>query len=130
MIDSSTMHAATAESIHFAGREEFDAVRGQLAPLQVFEIGAEIRDDRTLFAAFAAALEFPDYFGHNWDALDECLRDLGWLDISAGLIVVLRHSESLWKSNPVLAGRLVELWLTAAEDWRVSEVPFHLVFEW
>ncbi|MET8980068.1 barstar family protein [Streptomyces sp. NPDC004539] len=28
-----------------------------------------------LFTEWAAALRFPDHFGHNWDAFADCLRD-------------------------------------------------------
>ena len=36
-------------------------------------------DKATLLARFAAALQFPDWFGHNWDALADCITDLSWL---------------------------------------------------
>jgi hypothetical protein len=41
-----------------------------------------------LLRFLAAHLSFPDYFGHNWDALDECLRDLAWLPATE---VILSH---------------------------------------
>jgi RNAse (barnase) inhibitor barstar len=38
--------------------------------------GSGIGSKETFLDAVSAALTFPDYFGHNWDALDECLRDI------------------------------------------------------
>jgi hypothetical protein len=37
--------------------------------------GRELREPGSLFAAFARALSFPDYFGYNWAALADCLHD-------------------------------------------------------
>jgi hypothetical protein len=45
----------------------------------VVQIGPGVRRKRQLWAAFERGLPLPDYFGRNWDALDECLRDLSWL---------------------------------------------------
>jgi RNAse (barnase) inhibitor barstar len=40
-------------------------------------LGVTRKED--LLRCIAAKLKFPDYFGFNWDALDECLADLSWL---------------------------------------------------
>lgn len=37
--------------------------------------GRQLRDRASLFTAFARELSFPSYFGHNWDALVDCLHD-------------------------------------------------------
>ncbi|GAA4360811.1 hypothetical protein GCM10023088_00280 [Actinomadura verrucosospora] len=37
--------------------------------------GRELLDPASLFRAFARELSFPGYFGHNWDALVDCLHD-------------------------------------------------------
>ncbi|WP_162931052.1 barstar family protein [Streptomyces sporangiiformans] len=37
--------------------------------------GRELREPKNLFAAFARELSFPGHFGHNWDALVDCLHD-------------------------------------------------------
>jgi RNAse (barnase) inhibitor barstar len=38
--------------------------------------GTAITSVSTLFEEMARAFRFPDYFGHNWAALMDCLRDL------------------------------------------------------
>ena len=40
------------------------------------------------FQEASAALRFPDYFGWNWDAFDECMTDLDWLLFSEIDIVI------------------------------------------
>ncbi|MEU4777736.1 barstar family protein [Micromonospora sp. NPDC023633] len=40
------------------------------------------------FYEISDALLFPSYFGWNWAALSECLRDLNWLPADGYLIVV------------------------------------------
>lgn len=57
--------------------------------------GSAITNVSTLFEEMARAFRFPDYFGHNWAALTDCLRDLGdrespriavlWLEADASL---------------------------------------------
>jgi hypothetical protein len=44
--------------------------------------GELCRSDRQFFDEAALALDFPSYFGRNWDAFDECFGDL--LDVTDG----------------------------------------------
>ncbi|WP_062050487.1 barstar family protein [Bacillus sp. JCM 19034] len=42
--------------------------------------GKKCSDVEGLFDEFAIKLQFPNYFGKNWAAFDECINDLEWLD--------------------------------------------------
>ncbi len=50
--------------------------------------GAKAETTAALFDEFAAALQFPPYFGENWPAFDECLADLEWLPAAEHVVVV------------------------------------------
>jgi len=54
--------------------------------------GQKMRQYQGLFDEFAAALQFPWYFGENGNAFDECISDLSWLQPLAGYVLVIMHS--------------------------------------
>ncbi|MGH9120384.1 MAG: barstar family protein [Acidimicrobiales bacterium] len=74
--------------------------RGDLGGLLVATLGGRrMSTRRDLFREFQRALELPDYFGRNWDALDECLADLDWLDgksnsVPQGYVLVVEESQT------------------------------------
>jgi RNAse (barnase) inhibitor barstar len=40
---------------------------------------SHINSKNSLLDIIGSELQFPDYYGRNWDALEECLRDLSWV---------------------------------------------------
>jgi RNAse (barnase) inhibitor barstar len=55
---------------------------------RIVQIPAGISIKMELLATLAGGLEFPGYFGWNWDALDECLRDLSWIESPRQIVLV------------------------------------------
>jgi hypothetical protein len=53
-------------------------------------IPKNITSKHALLATLATQLKFPDYFGGNWDALEECIGDLSWLPIGP---VIVKHAD-------------------------------------
>ena len=49
---------------------------------------ATIASKQELLAALARALGFPLHFGHNWDALEESLREFSWAKSSKSIALV------------------------------------------
>lgn len=131
MIQTDLLTTVTAESVHFATSEDLIAARdAMLRVTNVFETGEEVTDEASLFRVLASTLKFPDYFGHNWDAVVDGLRDLQAAGERVGLVLVLHHAKALWRDAPECAGTLVETWLGIAEERRGNNEPFHLVFVW
>jgi RNAse (barnase) inhibitor barstar len=52
-----------------------------------------------LFDECAAALQFPLYFGENWDALNDCLGDLDWLEAESVVLVLADAAHLLSKGT-------------------------------
>jgi len=114
-------------SVHFVRPDEMKADLA-FSELTILEGSiADVTTDAQLFAAIASAMQFPDYFGSNWDALDECLCDMDWLP-AEGYLLILRNSTKGWSQNPYVLGRFVTTWLEASAYWAEEKIPFHLVF--
>lgn len=73
-------HAAGVYAVRSGDADRW-RVLAREAGLQWFAVDASrLRDKDALLKAVGAALCFPDYFRRNWDAFEECLTDLEWLD--------------------------------------------------
>lgn len=63
---------------------------------KVVEIPAGISDKNFLFTFYSRAFHFPDWFGYNWDAFLDCLRDVR----DSFSLITIRHSDIPFLSSP------------------------------
>lgn len=90
-----------------------------------------------LFGEFAKAFEFPDYFGYNWAAFDECLNDLEWLSADAYLLLLTDVDKVIAALNSSLK-TFIEILFCSVTEWTEGRnydgfptppTPFHVVFQ-
>ncbi len=86
----------------------------------VLEVPPGIRSKAELLAILAEAGRFPDYFGSNWDALQDCLRDLSWIDSRE---IIILHSDVPLKESPPECRTYLEILQTAIVDWSQDANP-------
>jgi len=83
----------------------------------VARVPSGIDSKSALFRALVPALALPDYFGANWDALEECLKDLAWIEKKT---VALVHEEL-----PALPRKELATYLSilsdSVHDWKDGE---------
>ncbi|MDH6141843.1 RNAse (barnase) inhibitor barstar [Kitasatospora sp. GP30] len=72
-----------------------------------------------LHRELAAALDFPDYYGHNFDALNDCLRDV-FDDTAAPLALVLTGFDHYARTDPEAAHILLDIVADRARVHAVS----------
>lgn len=75
-----------------------------------------------------AQLEFPDWYGGNLDALNDCLSDPDWLGVQ-GKVVLIRGLAALQKADPEGCATLLEVFLAAADDCRGSGSPLWILLD-
>lgn len=85
---------------------------------------AAVADKAGLLAAFAAAGQFPEYTGRNWDALQDNLGDLSWLGPADGYLVVLAGWAAFLAATPADAAVVESILATATAEWSARGTPF------
>ena len=71
--------------------------------------------DADMYDAVALALNFPDHFGRNLAALNDCMRDVasadyGWdADVDTGLVIVLRAFDAFTKVDRRTAQNVLDI---------------------
>ncbi|MDG3008890.1 barstar family protein [Rhodococcus sp. D2-41] len=81
--------------------------------------GTKMRTVPAVFDEFAAAFQFPYYFGENKDAFDECMRDLDeFVGAADGYLVVVRDAPALLSAEPDELSWFVDAMAFYADHWR------------
>jgi RNAse (barnase) inhibitor barstar len=79
--------------------------------------GEKCHDFDRFHQEVSAALQFPDYYGHNEAALDECITDLDWLPAPWYLIHIPNAERLLAGEDPECFDWAIETLLRAGMSW-------------
>ncbi|MFC9849122.1 barstar family protein [Streptomyces sp. NPDC060223] len=88
---------------------------------------AGVTDKTGLMAACATALRLPDWFGANWDALADCLGDLGWWPTPHGRLILVQDWQAYAAASAADWRVLQEIFADAAAHWRGTDTPLAVV---
>jgi hypothetical protein len=84
-----------------------------------------------LLGECARVLDFPSYFGKNWDAFEECLTDLQWLP-APGYLFVITEAEQVLPDHDEEYESFITILEESGKVWAVEqdvrpEIPFHVL---
>ena len=92
-----------------------------------------------LFPQLATVFQFPDYFGKNCHALDECITDLEWLPAEGYLLVIKNSASLLTEESDDDLGVLLRILDEAGKEWadpyiewwaeKREGLPFHTILQ-
>ena len=74
----------------------------------------------------AEALQFPSYFGMNWDAFEECIYDFSWSP-AAGYVLVFDKTGIFSSTQPQEWETAMSIFSAAAKFWKKQRKPFFVI---
>lgn len=100
--------------------------------------GLEMQDFDGFHREISMTMRFPDYYGKNIDALQDCLSDLSWINNKKYIIFFIKNFEFFLKKEGkenidsviLVLSEIAKEWslpVTLGEDWDRESIPFHIV---
>ncbi|MDD5365520.1 MAG: barstar family protein [Gallionellaceae bacterium] len=116
-------HPAVAEIVgHAEHNGLYRLPEGRAAAAAIPVPGRQLTGKRAMLETLARALDFPGWFGFNWDALADCLTDLSWHD--GGIALLIDQAGTPETAAPEDWGVLLDILADAARHWRAEGRPF------
>lgn len=75
--------------------------------------GSRLTTKTQLYDTFAHSWDFPEYFGHNADAFEDCMRDLDHTPETIGFLTVITNAHKLLPQDP------------GTFTWFAQSIPFY-----
>ncbi len=96
------------------------------ADAQVFYLdGSDIANKAQFLKEIALALNFPDYFGGNWDAFADCLTELDSDDMDR-YVLLYTQPENFATGAPADWAIALELLQAAIAYWQTEDMPLYV----
>ena len=89
---------------------------------------AGVRTKEALLARLAERLGFPDWFGGNWDALNDVLAERAWEE-PHGIVLTLGHCGELAGADPAAFETALEVFDSVAESCYDEDIPFWVLVD-
>lgn len=87
--------------------------------------GHKIYDKPSFLKESAKALHFPDYFGQNWDAFEECIRDL---PPAKGYVILYDQVDQFAIKELEEWQIALDILSSAVAFWRKTDTPLYIFF--
>jgi RNAse (barnase) inhibitor barstar len=87
-----------------------------------------VTNKKQFLAVCATQLKLPSYFGYNWDALADCVRDFSWWP-SKGYVLHIADHETFAKASADDYQTALDVLKEAAEFWKSRGTPFVVLVE-
>ncbi len=103
-----------------------EAVQHAVGPAgwRVFVLdGSKVSDKATFLSEAAKVMNFPSYFGKNWDAFEDSLNDLEWAP-AKGYVLLYPHANRFaqlpdWKT-------VLSIFRVAVHRWQQAGTPMYI----
>lgn len=69
--------------------------------------GSKMRNLKGFFAEISAVFQFPYYFGENWNAFNDCMSDLCWLQSPKYLLFITNAEQLLLEEDEQEMNRFI-----------------------
>jgi RNAse (barnase) inhibitor barstar len=87
------------------------------------------QDKQDVLSMIASSFGFPHHFGHNFDALYDCLTDLVHkAGQQNGFVIVIEHLPNTEHFDKELRETLLDVFRDAADYWAKKKIPFRVFY--